>query len=179
MCGKTDGRLVHDHAELGELLRQLITALEANDVARTYPLLDLFWARLAVHIRAEHLHLFPAISHAVSCSFPVRSDQVPSAGEQEKVIEQLRDDHNFFMHELAQAVAVTRGLLATVRPDVAEQLREIRKRVDIVQDRLIKHNQIEETGIYLWTRSLLSEAEQSELAALINKELENTPPRFG
>ena len=178
MRQKNDERLVHDHAELGELLGQLIKALDSNDVARTFVVLDLFWARLAIHIRAEHLHLFPAISHAVSRSFTVVSDDVPSAGERERIIEELRHDHDFFMRELSQAVVTMRGLLANPKADAGDRLHHVRTRIDAVQQRLLKHNEDEEKGIYLWTSRLLSEAEQSELAALVKKELENTPPRF-
>lgn len=60
----------------------------------------------------------------------------------------------------------------------AEELRNVRKRVEAVQQRLSKHNEIEETGIYRWTSMLLTEAEQLELAALIEKELANTSARF-
>ncbi len=40
---------------------KLKSALHAGDVEASHTGLDLFWARLAVHIRAEHLQLFPAI----------------------------------------------------------------------------------------------------------------------
>lgn len=171
-------RLKQDHAELDDLLRQLNAALESNDVARIYATLDLFWARLAMHIRAEHLHLFETILQAVNRKQGALGDDAPSAEEAEKAIEQLREDHNFFMLELSQAVAVVRGLAANPEADVTGQLQDVRKGIHAVQQRLIKHNEIEENGIYLWIRTLLSEAEQSELAALVQKELENTPPRF-
>ena len=49
------------------------------------------------------------------------------AEEAEKAIEQLREDHNFFMLELSQAVAVVRGLSANPEADVTGQLRDVRK----------------------------------------------------
>ena len=52
------------------------------------------WARLAVHIRTEHLHLFPAIARRVNAA--------------ERAIDRLRADHDFFMRELAQAIAILR-----------------------------------------------------------------------
>ena len=61
-------RLAHDHAELGKLLGEVKAALDNKDVARTNASLDLFWARLAIHIRAEHLHVFPALVDAFSRS---------------------------------------------------------------------------------------------------------------
>ena len=169
---------MEDHAELGELLDQLFATLESSDVARIYATLDMFWARLAIHIRAEHLHLFEAISQAVNRNQCAPSDDVPSPEEAERTIEELREDHNFFMRELSEAIAIVRGLLANPEADPAEQLRNVRTKIDAVRQRLIRHNEIEENGIYVWTQSLLSEAEQSNLAMLVNKELQNIPPRF-
>ena len=174
MRAQDDERLIHDHAELGVLLGQLIALLESNDAAPIHATLDLFWARLAMHIRAEHLHLFPTILHAVRRN----PGDAPTPEEAEKSIEELREDHNFFMRELSQAVAVTRDLLTDPETDPAEQLQIARQRINAVQERLVKHNEIEETGIYLWTRTLLTQTEQSELAAAVKRELENTPPRF-
>ena len=162
---------MHDHAELGDLLDELTAALGANDAARTHARLDMFWARLAMHIRAEHLHLFPAISRAASNS----NDRILAPDEPENTIAILRDDHDFFMRELSQAIAITRN----AKDNIAEQLEEVRKKIAAVRARLVKHNEIEETGIYLWSNTLLSEAERSELASQVQKELENLPPRFG
>src|SRR5688572_21596384 len=117
MNTKADERLIHDHAELGDLLNQLNAALEANDVAQTHAALDLFWARLAVHIRAEHLHLFPLISRAAGRIDA--SNEILPVGEPANTIVKLRDDHDFFMHELAQAIAITRGLSANVEGNAA------------------------------------------------------------
>ena len=82
------------------------------------------------------------------------------------------------MRELSQAVVVIRGLLMDPGTDFADQLQSVRKTINAVQERLVKHNEIEERGIYIWTRTLLTQAEQSQLAALVKRELENTPPRF-
>jgi hemerythrin-like domain-containing protein len=177
MNAKADERLRHDHAELGDLLNQLNAALEANDIAQTHAALDLCWARLAVHIRAEHLHLFPMISRAAG-RVDV-SNKILPPGEPENTIAKLRDDHDLFMRELAQAIAITRGLSAMVERDATAQLEEVNKKLDAVSDRLVRHNEIEETGIYLWTSSLLGEAERTELASQVQKELDNLPPRFG
>ena len=189
MHSEDDESLRHDHTELGGLLDQLIATFDANDLAQTYATLDLFWARLAMHIRAEHLHLFPAILQAVTQTASARqiddtrSRDEPSPAEAERIIEQLRDDHDFFMRELAQAVAVMRDLLKNPHTDSPhtsshEQLQDARKTIEAVQQRLSKHNEIEENGIYVWTKTLLSETEQADLAVLINKELQNMPHRF-
>ena len=58
--------LAEDHAALGELLRAFLTQLDEGDTAGAFVHLDLFWARLAMHIRAENLHLFPAILNALT-----------------------------------------------------------------------------------------------------------------
>src|SRR5215211_942934 len=54
-------RLADDHVAVGEVIKALQAALNSCDLKTAYAKLDLFWARLAVHIRAEHLHLFPAV----------------------------------------------------------------------------------------------------------------------
>ena len=165
--------LLHDHAELANLLDRLTIALKAHDVVQTHFSLDRFWARLAMHIRAEHLHLFPAISRAAS-----GNDALPP-NEPENTIAQLREDHDFFMRELAQAIAITRNLLANAEGRIATELEEVNKKIAAVSTRLVKHNHIEETGIYLWSSTLLNEAERAELASQVQRELENLPPRFG
>src|SRR5689334_21004697 len=89
-------RLSADHHTVSEVLQQLLTALENKDLQTSYSKLDLLWARLAVHIRAEHLHLFPAVINK------------SSEGETLAVVEELRTDHDFFMRELAQAIGILR-----------------------------------------------------------------------
>jgi len=179
MNAKPDERLMHDHAELGDLLNQVSAALEANDTMRTHTALDMFWARLAMHIRAEHLHLFPAILRSASRSRSDGGDQTLPPEEPENTIAELRDDHDFFMRELSQGIAITRSLLTNAEANTAEPLEAVNQKVAAVRARLVKHNQIEETGIYVWSSSLLRAVERSELAAEVQKELENLPPRFG
>lgn len=177
MDTKVDEQLRQDHAELGNLLNRLRIALAANDVVQTHFSLDRFWARLAMHIRAEHLHLFPAISRAASR--PGGNHQTLPLEEPANTIAQLREDHDFFMRELAQAVAITRSLLTNTEGRIATQLEEVDKKIAAVSTRLIKHNHIEETGIYLWCSTLLSEDERADLGSQVHIELDNLPPRFG
>ena len=155
-------RLSDDHQAVGELLTQLLTALKNKDVQLSYSKLDLLWARLAVHIRAEHLHLFPVVTNRLTESGELSNAQ--------SMVEDLRSDHEFFMRELA-------GALETVREGetdlnaVGDTIREIEKRLE-------EHNELEENQIYRWTTTILTEPEQKELATRINAELEKRPPRF-
>lgn len=148
--------LLDDHEAVHEVLQQLLTALNKKDVETSHAKLDLLWARLAVHIRAEHLHLFPTIASEFS--------------EAQSIIDNLRADHDFFMRELAQAIGVLRALPANLAA-VGDTVREIEKR-------LASHNEIEEKHIYRLANTILSEPAQMELAKRINAELENRPPRF-
>jgi hemerythrin superfamily protein len=154
--------LSDDHHEVGEVLKQLLTALDNKDVAATYSRLDLLWARLAVHIRAEHLHLFPAVASKHS--------------EAESVIEKLREDHNFFMRELAQAIGILRELPQA--PNTEARLTAILDTVREIEKRLTIHNKLEEDQIYRWAKTILTEPEQLDLATHIQHELENRPLRF-
>jgi len=156
-------RLSDDHQEVGEILEQLRTALNAKDVRATHERLDLLWARLAVHIRAEHLHLFPTVI-------------MRSKDEAQSVIDGLRSDHDFFMRELARAI----GILRELRQSTSDEARwtVVSDIVQEIERRLVTHNEIEEKTIYPWATSMLTEPEQSELVTRINAELENRPPRF-
>lgn len=146
--------LSDDHEAVDEVLQQLLTALQNRDLQTSHAKLDLLWARLAVHIRAEHLHLFPAISERVSDAGPI--------------IENLRTDHDFFMRQLAKAIGILREARLT---NVLDIVREVERR-------LTSHNEIEEKQVYHWAGSVLTESEQTALAARINAELEKRPSRF-
>lgn len=171
-------RLAHDHAELNSLLSELWLALESGEVQQIDSRLDLFWARLAIHIRAEHLQLFPAILRSSRGNLK-DTGPAPALTVVQNSIEELSFDHDFFMHELAGAIKTVRGLgQITERQFVAKQLGDVRTRIAAVEERLSRHNRLEEEGIYLWTGQLLSNAEQSELAVRLREELEKMPPRF-
>lgn len=157
--------LADDHRAVSDVLHQLLTALDTEDVPTTYAKLDLLWARLAVHIRAEHLHLFPAVGSKLN--------------EASAVIATLREDHDFFMRELAQAIGVVRDLPDKItNPTDSAKLTVIGKTVREIEARLATHNELEEEQIYLWASTILSKSEQTELFNRINHELENRPPRF-
>jgi hemerythrin superfamily protein len=160
-------QLSDDHHAVGEVLKQLLTALDNKDVQTSYSKLDLLWARLAVHIRAEHLHLFPAVIGRLG-------------SEAEAAVETLRTDHDFFMRELARGVGILRELLVqkTITASDEARLADVSEAVRDVEKRLETHNEIEESQIYRWSSTMLSEQEQSDLLARISAELENRPPRF-
>ena len=101
---RTAEPLFHDHQSLDSVLAELLSALRRRDAHGSYRELDLFWARLAMHIRAEHLHLFPVLLSAVT------DDREPSASEVKTVIDDLRRDHEFFMRELAAAIATMKRI---------------------------------------------------------------------
>lgn len=168
MKNPVESLLEDDHASLDQLFAELDLALAQPDNARAFELLDLFWARLAVHIRAEHLHLFPALSHATS----KRSVEsvVPTREEVEMTIGQLRSDHDFFMKELAQLMKAARQN-GPGAGDIRKRLAEIRKRLEA-------HNQIEERQVYVWPSLLFDEATVAALKEQVRLELENMPPRF-
>ena len=70
MKNSVESLLEHDHESLGQLLAELEAELAKPNIARAFELLDLFCARLAVHIRAEKLHLLPAAESAPNRSLP-------------------------------------------------------------------------------------------------------------
>jgi len=156
--------LESNHRELDRLLVELLDDLSADerDPVSTYHRLDLFWARLAVHIRAEHLVLFPAVLSAAS-------DQQEQREAMIRILGDLRHDHDFFMKELARAVKALRLV-----PDFGnenETFEVVRILVKRVEQRLLQHNRIEEETIYPL-------ADQAIRSRILN-ELENLPPRFG
>jgi hypothetical protein len=101
------------------------------------------------------------------------------AGEAPTMIEKLRDDHDFFMRELARAIGILRELPKRItRASDEAKLNAVGDTVREVEKRLATHNEIEENQIYRWSSTMLTEPEQLELLARINIELENRPSRF-
>ena len=170
--------LERDHEELDGVLGELFLALDRGDKDKSFARLDLLWARLAVHIRAEHLCLFPAIIGAPPALF-TGSGGAPRLEEAQSAIAVLRSDHDFFMHELAKAINLMRAMKDIPDADaIVESLEEVRSIVLSVKTRLSAHNQLEEKQVYGWIDVLLDEAERSALDARMRRELENLPSRF-
>src|SRR5690349_9954216 len=153
--------LSRDHGEVDVLLDAALNKLASANPAEAFSSIDMFWARLAMHIRAEHLHLFPALLNSSG------RDELSDTPE---TIERLRADHDFFMHELAEIIKTTRSATTGVETQIIPRLEEIKSRLE-------HHNAIEEEKIYP-LRRLLSVSESEQLDRLIEKELRNLPPRF-
>jgi hemerythrin superfamily protein len=154
-----------DHHAVSEILKQLLTALHNKDVEVSHFKLDLLWARLAVHIRAEHLHLFPAV--------------VSEFAAAESIIVHLRADHDFFMRELARAIGVLRVLpKSIIETSDNAKLATVSDTIREIERRLVSHDDIEEHQIYSLASTMLTTTEHMKLAKRIQTELENRPPRF-
>jgi polyhydroxyalkanoate synthesis regulator phasin len=168
--------LDHDHSELDTLLQAAFAALADGAVDRAFESLDVFWARLAVHIRAENARLFPALLRAAETATP--RPHAPPHDEIVDTIARLRVDHDFFMVELTAAMKALRELRGNVRPVTASAIAELRERLEQVSDRLVEHNALEETRAYRWVSVLLDQPEQENLVDRIRRELENVPARL-
>lgn len=168
--------LEDDHESLAVLLIELDSELKAANVARAFDLLDRFWARLAVHIRAENLHLFPAIATAATSLFTGK-DNLPTVEEAHSILLQLRSDHDFFMKELAQMIKAARELGGRERVP-RKEIKEWRQRMTELRKRLETHNVLEEGLVYTWPSLLFDQKLVASLGDSLRHELENLPPRF-
>ena len=169
--------LAEDHAALDDLLKTLLVALDEGEVSTIFQRLDLFWARLAMHIRAENLHLFPAIRNQLKEIDP-EGNQSSLPAEIRESIGRLRADHDFFMHELADAVKAVRNLIDSGTSDEGRCLDLVRSSIQAVSRRLKSHNAIEEGFIYGLPKELLPPNEQLKVMKGIQRELQKLPPRF-
>jgi iron-sulfur cluster repair protein YtfE (RIC family) len=154
--------LSDDHADVDRLLEDAALKLERGNAIEASDALDLFWARLAMHIRAEHLHLFPAVL------------KINSETDIPEILKRLRHDHDFFMHELADSMKAMRSITAASESGV---MRETAARLEAIRDRLAKHNALEEALVYPLQLNLPA-SERADLSRSIAKELANIPPRF-
>lgn len=171
----SDNLLIHDHSELDKLLEEVFAGLQKGDQSRAFARLDYFWARLAMHIRAEHLHLFPALLKRNS---RVNEKRTANASLIESLIDQLREDHNFFMSELTEAMKTMRLIVGDDNSGSLLDPIEVKMRLENVSHRLTIHNDIEEARVYPLAESVLSPDEVAEIRGRIKKELDRLPPRF-
>ena len=170
--------LVDDHADVDTLFHDLWREFDGGGARGVFEKLDYLWARLAVHIRAEHLHLFPVLLAASARKRNEETDSSPSPEEVSLAVEHLREDHDFFMRELAAAVNAARELAAQDGPAEREQLLQIKGRVAAVAERLVEHNRVEEQQVYLWPEALFESEELDAVRDRMRREIENIPPRF-
>jgi len=156
-----DNILASDHDHLDQLLAGALRIFDRGDMEHAFIPLDLFWARLAMHIRAEHLHVFPSLVRTLK---PVDNDATV------KLIADLKKDHDFFMRELADIIKSMRKINDTSENVAAE----LKNRLVRIEKRLAAHNELEEKTIYPVAAQLGS----AQLSSLVEKELNNIPPRF-
>lgn len=143
-------------------------ALSVGDIAKIYRSLDLFWARLAVHIRAEHLVVFPAVLDSIE-SDPDKNEFISAT------LRDLRHDHDFFIRELARAVKAMR--LVPEFGNEPETIEIVTRLVEGVAARLSTHNRIEEEMIYPLAGAG-SVNRETTVASKTRAELQNMPARF-
>jgi hypothetical protein len=165
-----------DHEVLDGMLNQLVIQLGKPDLPWAFESLDLFWASLAIHIRAENICLFPAILNAPRDRFGKRG--VPSYEEARAIIEQLKNDHNFLMTQLGDSMKGLRAMILHPEYSVGISISELRDRIATVGDRLYKHKAVEEEKVYLWPAVLLNEDSLEQLNAGVATEIQNMPSRF-
>ncbi len=167
-----DDLLTHDHSEIDALVDKIVSLFSSGEPEPIYEAIDLFWARLAIHIRAEHLHLFPKLTESAGALDEAEADELRS------LIGKLHDDHNTFMRELIEAIKTMRRMIA--EPDMDRQLAmdRVKDTVESVRSRLALHNEKEETNIYPLVDRLLSPAAAAALRKQMKRELKNLPPRF-
>jgi hemerythrin-like domain-containing protein len=167
MSSAIEQLLASDHSEIDAILARVFAALDSGCRDEILLSLDRFWARLAVHIRAEHKELFPTLV-AVAQSKLGSSEQ---AGQFRLLIDDLRRDHSDFMRQLAI-------LVSNEREEEKVEYAEIRQRLEVLSSRLALHNEIEESNVYSLANRLLSESDAVGLCTRIEMELRHMPPRF-
>lgn len=163
-----------DHIEVDELYFEALRMLDEGDRETALQRLDVFWARLAVHIRAEHLHIFPAI---LALTGSAGDESKKGLSDLAEVIAGLRRDHNDFMFELARAIKLLRSLRAD-DPRTADFFARVRASLRMMREQLVNHNRIEEEKIYPLEKILAEAPGNEELTPSVMRELANLPPRF-
>jgi hemerythrin superfamily protein len=177
MLAQPSQKLADDHLRLDSLLGDVKSALANENLPLALTQVDLFWAQLAVHIRAEHLCLFPAVINAVK-NFDPDAPDVPTRLEINKSIARLRADHDFFMKELSTVVQELRVVSDEQRGVSKPIVQSIHETLTAVERRLMDHNAREETEVYRWISKLLPPETTTELERAVTAQLESLPSRF-
>jgi hypothetical protein len=175
MNNALESLLAQDHVSLDQLLTELDAALTKPGNPQVFELLDLFWARLAIHIRAENVRLFPALANAPADRLTGK-DGRPTADEVERLLARLRSDHDFFIGELGRMIKGLRGNEGGVMQ--TEAVEALRTSLRGVRKRLEDHNRLEENHVYLWPALLFDDEALATLSDQVQGELQNLPPRF-
>src|SRR5690606_27590461 len=157
--------LESDHDYIDEILNGAFAAIETGDGERLFACADMFWARLGMHIRAEHLYLFPALEHASAAPKDTSGKE-----EVEQVLTALREDHNFFMRGMIQVMKSWRK-----NPNGDDAVADILKSIAA---RLAEHDSTEETRVYRWADEVLNKSDRAALEERMLRESTNLPPRF-
>jgi hemerythrin-like domain-containing protein len=168
--------LAHDHSELDAASADVFSALAKGKVELSLKNLDIFWAHLAVHIRAENIHLFPTLIDA-SQRVSQRA-ALPALETVREIIKRLRADHDFFMNELAAAMKQMRELRGDAQHDATRVLAKVREQLSRVRSRIEAHNDLEESQAYHWAALYLDASEKKALSERLERELNNLPARF-
>ncbi|WP_257311898.1 hemerythrin domain-containing protein [Geothrix fuzhouensis] len=149
-------KLTADHHEIDHLFGQARAAVEHKLQAEAHHALDRIWMRLAVHIRAEHRVLFPAVAEAQ-----------PDLGA---TLQSLREDHDFFMSSLATAVNALKSPVV--------DWTAVKATLASVHQRLTSHNTLEENRIYSLAGQF-PEEQRRRLTGDLSRELAALPERYG
>lgn len=176
MKNLVEALLEDDHESLGQLVGELNSALAKRNLTRAFELLDLFWARLAVHIRAENLHLFPILANS-SASLFTGNGGLPAYRQAQSMLAQLRSDHDFFMKELAEMIKLMRKITGSEQSSL-EEAENLRQRLIVIKERLEQHNQLEEEQVYIWPSLIFDEQTITRLCDRLRHELNHLPARF-
>ena len=170
--------LSNDHVELGALLMQLLRSLDESNVDEAYARLDTLWARLAVHIRAENVQVFPDILRALDARPSAGRQDVEDSARLRASIERLRSDHDVFMTELKDAVKAVRRVIDDQDGNrTSVVLRSLRVRLGKLEGAFEKHNR-EEDLVYPMSASVLDPVEMGDLMKRVRRELTALPPRL-
>ncbi|MEP7076459.1 MAG: hemerythrin domain-containing protein [Acidobacteriota bacterium] len=167
-----DDLLTHDHSEIDALVGKIAGLFSLGKPKPILEAIDLFWDHLAVHIRAEHLYLFPALTEESSLLKAAEAAAILNR------IEDLHEDHNFFMREVIGAIKTMRRIVMDSDSDELSRLVEAKERIESVHRRLIVHNVKEESEIYPLVDRLVAPDAAIMLRTKMKRELDNLPPRF-
>ena len=170
--------LSEDHCDLDLLLSAVFDALDVRNPTEVFARLDLFWARLAMHIRAENCELFPAISDVTDTSLREHALTADEKADIDDALAQLRGDHDFFMSELADGIKRMREAGAVPSANAQTEMIQLENMLTELRSRIASHNKLEEAVVYRLPAKILDPIKLRMLQNGVRRELENLPPRI-